>query len=517
MSPEKTSNSPTSLKSALQKLETSESRLAEAQELAHIGSWEWTVADNSEWWSDELYRICGYEPNSISPTFETFAKILHPDDAERVAALIQQAFRDRQPFNFEHRIVRPNGERRTLMARCRVIVDEGTVVRMVGTAQDVTEWKQLQEELQHAQKMEAVGRLGDGIAHEFNNLLTIIGGYTHAALSKIDENHGIAPDLREVRNASASAAALTRQLLLLKGTQSHEKVAVDLNALISNLENLLRRTLGEHIQIITSLPMRVKHVQGDLAQLRETIMNLAVNARDAMPHGGTLTIETRHAEPPHADAVELIVSDTGAGMDAATQSQIFEPFFTTKAPGQRRGFGLSTVYGMVQSLGGTISVDTEPGRGTAFTIRLQAAPAITASAPAPKPAAATLTGTETILLVEDDLPVRQLTARVLREAGYRVLEAPSSGRALGLVKDTAIHIDVLLIDLVLPGLNGVELFEVFRASRASARVLYMTGYSNRAISEHGVEVDEHALLAKPFMPNTLLQRIRETLDETLTT
>lgn len=307
-----------------------------------------------------------------------------------MAGLIQQAFNDRQPFNFEHRIVRPNGERRTLMARCRVIVDEaGAVVRMVGTAQDVTEWKQLHEELQHAQKMDAVARLGDGIA----------------------------PDLREVRNASASAAALTRQLLLLKGTQPHQTAAVDLNALISSLENLLRRTLGEHIQIITSLPMRVKPVQGDLAQLRQTIMNLAVNAREAMPHGGTLTIETRHAEPLHSDAVELIVSDTGAGMDAATQSQIFEPFFTTKAP---------------------------------------------------RPAAASLTGTETILLVEDDLPVRQLTARVLREAGYRVLEAPSSGRALGLVKDTAIHIDLLLIDLVLPGLNGVELFEVFRAAAAPA-------------------------------------------------
>ena len=518
MSPEKASKYPTSLESALQKLEMSESRLAEAQQLAHIGSWEWTVADNSEWWSDELYRICGYEPKSISPTFETFAKILHPDDSERVAGLIQQAFNDRQPFNFEHRIVRPDGERRTLMARCRMIVDDtGVVVRMVGTAQDVTEWKQLHEELQHAQKMEAVGRLGDGIAHEFNNLLTIIGGYTHAALSKIDENDGIAPDLREVRNASASAAALTRQLLLLKGTQPHQTVAVDLNVLISNLENLLRRTLGEHIQIITSLPMRVKPVQGDLAQLRQTIMNLAVNARDAMPHGGTLTIETRHAEPLHSDTVELIVSDTGAGMDAATQSQIFEPFFTTKAPGQRRGFGLSTVYGMVQSLGGTISVDSEPGRGTTFTIRLQSAQAIAATVAAPRPAAATLTGTETILLVEDDLPVRQLTARVLREAGYRVLEAPSSGRALGLVKDTAIHIDLLLIDLVLPGLNGVELFEVFRASRGSARVLYMTGYSNQTISEHGVKVDEHALLAKPFMPNTLLQRIRETLDETLTT
>jgi PAS domain S-box-containing protein len=510
------SKTPTSLQAALQKLELSESRLAEAQEVAHIGSWEWTVGDNREWWSDELYRICGYEPNSLSPTFDTFARMLHPDDSERVAALIQQAFKDRLPFNFEHRIVRPSGECRTLMARCHVVVNEaGVVVRMVGTAQDITEWKQLQEELQHAQKMEAVGRLADGIAHEFNNLLTIIGGYTHAALSKIDEHAAIAHDLHQVRNASASAAALTRQLLMLRGPQSGQRVPVDVNALISGLEGLLRRTLGEQIQIITSLPNRVNPVLGDAGQLRQAIMNLAVNARDAMPRGGTLTIETRTVEPPLHDLVEVIVSDTGRGMDAATQAHIFEPMFTTKAAGQRSGFGLSTVYGIVQSLGGTIAVDSAPGRGTAFTIRLRSAPKTQAiEAASERPSSATSGGTETILLVEDDQSVRELTARLLREAGYRVLEAPSSRRALALVKDTAIQVDLLLIDVMLPGLNGVELFDVLRGSRRHARVLYMTGYSDQAISRAGAAIDNGALLTKPFTPNGLLQRIRDVLDKT---
>ena len=511
------SKNSTTLQSALQKLELLESRLAEAQQIAHIGSWEWTVADNTEWWSDELYRICGFAPNAISPTFDTFRKILHPNDSERVAALIQQAFKDRRPFSFEHGVIRPDGEHRTLMARCRVIVDDNDqVVRMVGTAQDITEWKQLQLEVQQAEKMEAVRRLADGIAHEFNNLLTIIGGYTHSALSKIDENHPLASDLREVRNASASAAALTRQLLMFNGTQSRESVPVDLNELVSNLEDVLRRTLGERIQIITSLPMGVQPVTGDSAQLRQATMNLALNARDAMPQGGTLTIETRNGEAPHGNSVELLVSDTGSGMDAATRKQIFEPFFTTKSPGRRSGFGLSTVYGVVQSLGGTIAAESEPGRGTTFTLRFPATRTpLTVVRPPRK--AGELTGTETILLVEDDQPVRQLTAKLLREAGYRVLEAPSSRRALALVNDTAIHIDLLLVDLVLPGVDGIELSRVFRERRARARVMYMTGYSKHAIAEHGIEVGASAVLAKPFVPETLLQRIRQTLEEKLTT
>jgi two-component system, cell cycle sensor histidine kinase and response regulator CckA len=397
-----------------------------------------------------------------------------------------------------------------------IVDDNNAVVRMVGTAQDITEWKQLQEEVQQAQKMEAVRRLAEGIAHEFNNLLTIIGGYTHSALSKIEENHLLAPDLREVRNASSSAAALTRQLLMLNGAQPRESVPVDLNDLVSNLEDVLRRTLGERIQIITSLPMRVRPVLGDPAELRQVIMNLAVNAREAMPHGGTLTIETRNGEAPYGSSVELLVSDTGSGMDAATQKQIFEPFFTTKAPGQRNGFGLSTVYGIVQSLGGTIAVDSEPGRGTTFTLRFTATKTPLSILRAPRKAGV-LTGSETILLVEDDQPVRQLTAKLLREAGYRVLEAPSSSRALALVNDTAIHIDLLIVDLVLPGLDGIELSRVFRQRRANARVLYMTGYSNQAIAEQGLDVGDRIVLAKPYTPDALLQRTRETLEEKLTT
>jgi PAS domain S-box-containing protein len=509
---------PTDLQGALRRLAVSESRLAEAQEVAHIGSWEWNVADNSEWWSDELYRICGFEPKSFNPSFDTFRQLLHPDDIARVEALIRRALEDRQPFNFEHRIVRPDGGRRTLMARCRVIVDEaGTVVRMIGTAQDVTDWRQLQDQVQQSQRMDTARRLADGIAHEFNNLLTIIGGYTDAALAKIDEHHPLAPDLREVRNAATFVASLTRQLLMLKGAPTGQAVTVELNGIVANLETLLRRTLGENIQVITSLPIGVRPIRADLSQLRQVIMNLAVNARDAMPQGGTLTIETRNGEPPHQDLVELIVSDTGRGMDAATCAQIFEPFFTTKEPGQGSGLGLSTVYGIVQGLDGAIAVESEPGRGSTFMLRFPATAAQAEPARSAPSANAAPTGTETILIVEDDPIVRQLTARLLRDAGYRVLEAPSSARALALVKDTAIQIDLLLTDLILPGLNGVQLFEVFRRSRADARVLYMSGYTKQAIGELGLTMGDQALLHKPFMPAMLLQRVRGSLDETLTT
>jgi PAS domain S-box-containing protein len=620
-----------------------EARLAETQEVAHIGSWERTIADGSLWWSDELYRVCGFEPRSFRPSFQSFVDLVHSDDRERVSALIQQASIDHQPFAYELRIIRPDGQIRTLHSRGRVILDEaGQAARMVGTAQDVTErdatirlsesrlqaiinaepacvklvslegrlldmnpaglamidatdlsqvvgrsvidlvhpddrgrfldmhqaasagpargeyritglaggerWveshavpfetssgerailsvtsditerKRLEEQLRQSQKMEAVGRLAGGIAHDFNNLLTVIGGYTETALTQIPDETAAAAALREVARAADSAGALTRQLLMFSRKQIVRLSSLDLNAVITEVERLLQRTLGEDIEIVTSLPSGLHPIQGDATQLQQVLMNMAVNARDAMPRGGVLTIETRNVDrnrphrlgSPPTGVVELRVSDTGCGMDEDAKTHIFEPFFTTKPLGHGAGLGLATVYAIIQGMGGTIQVASTPGRGATFTLQFPQSPTalestFSSSAPA---SASDLQGTETILLVEDDDRVRAFAATVLKTAGYEVIEASRPAAALKMAKrsDAAIHL--LLSDVIMPGFDGVELMKRFRLSHPDTPVLFMSGYSDETMVRHGLTVDQYELLMKPFSRVHLLRKVREVL------
>jgi two-component system cell cycle sensor histidine kinase/response regulator CckA len=621
---------------------STDARFADTQEIAHVGSWEWTV--DAGWWSDELYRLCGVEPLSVGPTFESYCRFVHPDDRDMVSALIGLSASDHQPFAFEHRIVRPDGQVRTLYARGRVVQDHtGKVIRMIGTAHDVTEreaalrltesrlqaiinaepacvklvsqdgrlldmnpaglamidatdlsqvigrsiidlvhpddrsrfldihqaaasalpawgeyrivgfggserWveshsvpfetsngvravlsvtsditerKRLEEQLRQSQKMEAVGRLAGGIAHDFNNLLTVICGYTETALAQLPEDTATAASLREVYRAAESAGALTRQLLMFSRKQIVRLNPLDLNAVIREVEQLLRRTLGEDIEIVTSLPSNVHPIRGDGTQLQQVLMNIAVNARDAMPRGGVLTIETTNVEQTgprrsgqlSTGVVELRVSDTGCGMDESAKAHIFEPFFTTKPLGQGAGLGLATVYAIVQGMGGTIQVASASGRGTTFRLQFpqsptpveQATPVVEA------PSTLNLQGTETILLVEDDDKVRAYTANVLKNAGYDVMEASRPAAALRMAKRSESTIHLLLSDLIMPGFDGVELTKRFRVSHPDTPVLFMSGYSDDTMARHGLTVDQYELLAKPFSTTHLLRKIREVL------
>jgi two-component system cell cycle sensor histidine kinase/response regulator CckA len=446
--------------------------------------------------------------------------IVHPDDRGRFLEIHQAASRA-EPAAGEFRITGLAGGERWVESHS-VPFETSTGERAIlSVTSDITERKRLEEQLRQSQKMEAIGRLAGGIAHDFNNLLTVIGGYTETALTQIPDDTAAAAALREVVRAADSAGALTRQLLMFSRKQIVRLSPLDLNVVITEVEQLLRRTLGEDIEIVTRLPSDVHTIQGDATQLQQVLMNMAVNARDAMPRGGVLTIETRNLDRSRprrigsapVGVVELRVSDTGCGMDEDAKAHIFEPFFTTKPLGQGAGLGLATVYAIVQGMGGTIQVASTLGRGATFILQFPQGPTAVEIPLPPSAAVSTagLQGTETILLVEDDDRVRAFTATVLKMAGYEVMEAsrPAAALKMATSSDTAIHL--LLSDVIMPGFDGVELMKRFRLSHPDTPVLFMSGYSDEAIARHGLAVDEYELLMKPFSRAVLLRKVRDVL------
>ena len=399
----------------------------------------------------------------------------------------------------------------------------GQVTGMLSIAADLTEMRQLEVQYRQAQKMEAVGRLAGGIAHDFNNLLTAILGTTGLLLEGLGSDSTARLDVQEIEKAAKRAAGLTRQLLVFSRQQVLETRVLDLNALVGNLEQLLRRLIGEHIQLQTTLATDLGPVRADPGQLEQAIVNLVVNARDAMPHGGRLTVETANAEfdrryvESHAPTgpgryVLLAVSDTGVGMDATTQARLFEPFFTTKEPGKGTGLGLATVYGIVKQSGGYIWAYSELGRGTTFKIylpRVAEAPALPESALG---SAAAAGGSETVLLVEDQEEVRTLARRVLEARGYTVLTAGSGEEALTIAARHPRRIHLLLTDVVMPGMNGRELALRMAEARDDLKVLFVSGYTGEAIHHHGLLEPGVEFLQKPFTPLVLARKVREVLD-----
>src|SRR5438874_2301315 len=372
-----------------------------------------------------------------------------------------------------------------------------------------------EEQLRQAQKMEAVGRLAGGIAHDFNNLLTVITSYGDLLLEDLAPDDPRRDDVDQIRKAAEGAAALTRQLLAFSRQQVLEPKVLDLRAILAGTEKLLRRLIGADVHLATSLAPDLGAVKADPGQLEQIIINLAVNARDAMPGGGRLTIEATGMEEVEGRPgrwVMLAVSDTGNGMDEQTKARIFEPFFTTKESGKGTGLGLATVYGIVKQAGGFIWVDSEPGGGTTFKVYLPRVdePAEPADArPAP---AEVRGGTETVLVVEDAASVRMVTRQVLERHGYTILEAPNGDTALRLAAKHHGPIDLLLTDVVMPGLSGRQLAEQLVRLRPSMKVLYVSGYGENAVVHHGILESGVAYLQKPFTPETLARRVRDTLD-----
>jgi PAS domain S-box-containing protein len=398
----------------------------------------------------------------------------------------------------------------------------GRLVNYVAVKRDVTNEMRLERQLMQAQKMEAVGRLAGGVAHDFNNLLGVITGYGEITRGKLRDDDPLKPKVDQILKAAERAAGLTRQLLAFSRQQVLQPKIIDLNGLVSNLEKMLRRLIGEDIQLGTSLDPGLGTVKADPGQIEQVLMNLSVNARDAMPEGGSLTIETRNAEldatyaarrPPTRAGryVMLSVSDSGMGMDAETQSHLFEPFFTTKETGKGTGLGLSTVYGIVKQSEGYIWCYSEVGVGTTFKVYL---PRVDEQAAASqKPALPPLApGTETVLLIEDDRLLRELLDETLESGGYTVLVADDGDQALRISEEYAGAIQLVVTDVIMPGLTGRQAAEKIKVARSEVEILFISGYTNEAIAKHGVLEPGAKFLSKPFTPADLLRKVRDVLE-----
>jgi two-component system cell cycle sensor histidine kinase/response regulator CckA len=486
-------------------LRDSEARLADAQRVAQIGSWSLELADNTVTWSEAAFEIFGVE--QFDGKLETAMSVGHPDDEARLGEAFRTTLETGEPTSLDVRIVRPDGEVRTVHTERRLITEDGVPVRMTGVVQDITERHELELRLRHAQKMEAVGRLAGGIAHDFNNLLLAIRGYTELALAELDGGaESAAKNLEQVTQATERAAALIGQLLALSRRQILQPRAVDLNELVSERVDLVRRIIGEQVELEVDLSPELGRVQLDPAQMEQALLNLVLNARDAMEAGGRLVIATALED---GNAV-LSVRDTGHGMDPPTKERLFEPFFTTKE-GIRTGLGLATVHGFVEQSGGWVAVDSEPGAGATFRLCFPAAEAREPE-PLPEPGFQGPTdGDETVLLAEDEVLVREMLAGFLRGKGYTVLEAADGQQAIDLADGEDGDIHILVTDVAMPRVGGTEAVQAIRKARPGVEVVFITGHAR------DLEALEHArggsaVLRKPFSPEALAAAIREALD-----
>jgi len=420
--------------------------------------------------------------------------------------------------NAEMTIVPGDGRSRTILVSAEPLTDGasrriGAVVAM----QDITERKSLEEQLRQAQKMEAVGRLAGGVAHDFNNLLGVILGYAELQLADMRPDDPGRGRIEQIHRSAERGASLTRQLLAFSRKQILEPRELNVDALLHDMNKMLRRLIGEDIELVTRHGTAVWPVRADAGQIEQIVMNLVVNSRDAMPDGGTITIETANVDAectlPPGEYVMIAVTDTGTGMSPEVRAQIFEPFFTTKDSGHGTGLGLSTVYGIVKQSGGHIVVDSEPGRGTRFEIFLPRIEEASAGAVEAAPSVSARAGGETVVVVDDEPMVREMLCESLREFGYRVLDAGEVGEALEVCRRHDGPIHLLLTDVVLPGMSGRELAERLAPERPEMKIVFMSGYTDDAIVRRGVLAAGVAFLQKPFTLVAMARKVRETLDD----
>jgi PAS domain S-box-containing protein len=510
----------TDRKTAEEALRAREQQLHLAIEVASMGMAEHDHALNRTTFSDNLVRLLGFEPGTVDATYQWLLTRIHPDDRAQAEQAYAALMASEPVGDLHYRIVRPDGGIRWLLVRNRLFSNEREQpVRTVGVAMDVTARKELEDQVRQLQKMEALGQLAGGVAHDFNNLLTVIEGYGQMLHDEWPGPEQGRLDLAEILRASERAKVLTHQLLAFSRKQVVRPTRVDLNATLRDLSRMLARVIGENIELDLQLDV-VPPVIADVGQIEQVVMNLAVNARDAMPFGGRLTISTARATMDTSAArargvdpgeyAAIIVSDTGLGITADVRHRIFEPFFTTKEVGKGTGLGLSTVYGIVKQSSGHIEVSSEPGKGATFRIHLPSGAGNIAE-PVPDRLSPTH-GTETVLLVEDEPMVLDLGSRVLRSHGYRVLVASNATEALQVAREYASQIDLLVTDVVMPGLPGPELAARLETVTPGLRVLYVSGYADDSVARLGEE-EGISFLAKPFNAEALAARVREVLDQ----
>ena len=510
---------------ASHRADLSDVRFAAAFDNAPIGVA--LVAPDGRWldMNQALVRILGYSREELLTM--DFQRITHPDDLEGDLDQVRRVLAGEiHAYALEKRYIHAGG--RVIWAQLDVSLvrdSAGEPMYFISQIQDITNRRQLEEQFRQSQKMDAVGRLAGGVAHDFNNLLTVIAGYSELALHRVTggglpaESDDVRDELEEIKNATARAASLTQQLLAFSRQQVVRPDRLDLNEIVDAIEKMLHRLIGEHIALTVTLDPAAGTVLADAGQLEQVILNLAVNARDAMPEGGTLTIATtaveleqaldgEHGRVEPGRYVLLTVADDGAGMDAETQARMFEPFFTTKEPGKGTGLGLSTVYGILEQSGAQVRIASFPDEGTSFEIYLpEAEPNATAEAASPAVPAAG--GTEVILIVEDQEAVRELARRMLEKHGYEVLTAANGADALQLCTDDAVRLDLIVTDVVMPHMRGEELARRVAHIRPGLRVLFMSGYAGNSIDGDEASVP---FLQKPFTLGELLSAVRAALE-----
>lgn len=477
--------------------------------------------------SDHIEPLTGYPKHKFEADWSFWPQsVIHPDDRAAAARQAAELFKGIDS-EVEYRLTRADGQIIWVRDSGRA-VREGDSVMIYGVVSDITERKHLENQLRQAQKMEAIGQLAGGVAHDFNNILTVISGYTELLLRRYpDPADPQREDIMLIKKASEQAANLTRQLLAFSRQQTLRPQILNLNTVVLNLERMLRRLSGENIVMRTDLEPSLGQVKADPGQIEQVLLNLALNARDAMPRGGELTIKTVNLELPDraiepgldllpGSYVALLVTDTGVGMEAEVQNRIFDPFFTTKEPGRGTGLGLSTVYGIVRQSEGYIQVESRPGQGTTFTVylpRLGEVDPPEPAGPAPVPATNSLdsNNAKTILLVEDEASVRLITHRFLQRQGYLVLEARHPEQALELCRQHRGSLDLLITDLIMPYMNGHELAQRLLQIYPNLKVLYISGYTDDALNEQGILLPDIVFLEKPFSSADLIQKVGEAL------
>ncbi len=511
-------------------LNHSQAQLAKAQSIARLGSWEWDVAQNKVIWSDETRRLYGFTDSDLGASMDRCVERVHPEDRSKVQLALAEALRTGGPYVCDHRAILPDGTIRTMHGLGEVVMDEhGKAIRIIGTTQDITEAERAEaalrsseEQLRQSQKMEAVGRLAGGVAHDFNNLLTVITCYSSMSLRQMEKSHPLRKYSEEIQAAAERAASLTGQLLAFSRKQVLQPRIINLNTIVSGMEKMLRRLIGEDIELCTMFDPEIGHVKADPGQFEQVILNLGVNARDAMPRGGKLTIQTanvsldqktrfRNRDLEVGEYVMVAITDTGVGMTEEVKSHLFEPFFTTKGVGRGTGLGLATCYGIICQSDGDVRVYSELNCGTTFKIYLPRVDAPTTPGRDSTDPDTLPEGSESILIVEDEATVRRLAASVLRNSGYQVQEARDAMEGLALIQSKQ-PFDLVVTDVIMPKMSGKELYDQIKVIAPRIKVLFMSGYTDDALAHHGVLGPELSFLEKPFSPSRLAHKVREVID-----
>jgi PAS domain S-box-containing protein len=514
----------TERKRAVEALHETAQRLQLATASGGLGIWDWDVQTNALAWDDRMFELYGISKKAFSQHIEAWQSALHPDDAGKTIAACQAAVRGEREYDTEFRVVHPNGVIRFIKAHGVVVRDkDGRALRMIGINRDITEQRNLEEKFRQAQKMEAIGHLAGGVAHDFNNILTAIIGYGNLLNMKLPEADPLHNYVDQILVSSEKAANLTHSLLAFSRKQVINPIPVDINEIVAGMKKILDRIIGEDIEFKVKTADHALIVKSDKGQMEQVLMNLVTNARDAMPHGGMLTITTEEAEIDerfvqihqygNAGRYAVVsVMDTGVGMDNTTQDRIFEPFFTTKEVGKGTGLGLAMVYGTIKQHDGFINVYSESGTGSAFRIYLPLAE-YHKQLSGKKASTAIVSGNETLLLVEDDTAVRKVIKTLLEELGYHVIEAIDGEHAVNLFQENRERIQLVVSDMIMPKLSGKDVYKELKKIKPDIKILFISGYTADILKQKGIENEKINFISKPLRTDALSRKIREVLDK----